>query len=61
MRSSGARGADDEVVEGIGIEYFVAVVDALEANVKRSRLGLLRTSGARAKVRFPGEWLDAMA
>lgn len=61
LRASGARGANDEAVKGIGIEYFVAVIDAFGANVKGSRLGLLGASGAIAKMRFPGEWLDTMA
>lgn len=61
LRPRGARGADSEALEGIAIECFVAVIDALGARVKETPLGLVRASGDIAKVRFPGERLGAMA
>jgi hypothetical protein len=61
LRASGARGPDNEAVEGLGIDCFAAVIDILGANFWGLRLGCLGASGTVAKVRFPGERLRATA
>jgi len=61
LRASIARGPDSNVVEGLGIKGFVAMIDTLGANVGGPRLGLLEASGSVTKVRFPGDRLRATA
>ena len=61
LRASSARGPDREVVEGLGIARFVALIETLGANLGGVRLELLVASGTVAEARFPGERLRATA
>ena len=61
LRASSARGPDREVVEGLGIARFVAVIETLGTTLGGVRLELRVASGTVAEVRFPGERLSATA
>lgn len=59
FRTGGARGADNEIVEDVGIDCLAAMIDTLGANFEELGLGPLGASGAVEKMRFPGERLRA--